>query len=161
RKHGADQPLPAAAVARRHDAADHREREREEAAGAEALDAAEDDELGHVLGGAAERRPDEEDGDRDQHQRPAAVDVAQPARDRHRQAVPHSAGTPTAVRPRSRSSAIAAAMPRAPTTSQRLSVSERRTRANTTEMKGWRFVKRLAREGPTLSMARYQRRLVR
>ena len=42
---GADQPLVAAAVARRDDLADRREREREEPAGADPLDGAEDDEL--------------------------------------------------------------------------------------------------------------------
>ena len=44
-KTDADQPLVAAAVARRDDHPDHRERQREEAAGADALDGAEDDEL--------------------------------------------------------------------------------------------------------------------
>ena len=43
REDGADQPLPAAAVARRDDRPDHREREREEAARADPLDRAEDD----------------------------------------------------------------------------------------------------------------------
>ena len=80
---GADQPLPAAAVARRHDRADHREREREEAAGADALDRAEDDELRHPLREAAERGADEEDRDRDQEQRPPPVDVAELAVERH------------------------------------------------------------------------------
>src|SRR5205807_4139277 len=61
RERGSDQPLVAAAVARRDDVADGGEREREEAAGPQTLDTAEDDQLGHVLGEAAERRADEED----------------------------------------------------------------------------------------------------
>src|SRR2546429_9798192 len=57
----ADQSLVVAAVARRDDAPDDREREREEPAGAEALDGAEDDQLRHPPLGAAESRPEEEE----------------------------------------------------------------------------------------------------
>src|SRR5207247_4653552 len=72
----------------------------------------------------------------------------------------HSAVTATGQR-RRRSSAIADAIPIAPTTSHRFSVSDSSTSANTTEMKGCRFVKRFAREGPTRSIAVYQSRFVR
>ncbi len=80
----ADQPLVAAAVARRDDHADRGEREREEPACAEALDGPEEDELGHVLREAAERRADEEDRDRDHEEGATAVDVAELAVERHR-----------------------------------------------------------------------------
>jgi hypothetical protein len=62
---------------------DHRERQREEASGADALDRAEDDELHHVLRQPAERRADQEDRDRDEEERLPAVDVAELAVERH------------------------------------------------------------------------------
>ena len=76
---GADQALVAASIAGRHDHADHRKRQREETAGADTLDGAEDHELPHVLCGSAERRAQEEDQDRDDEERLAPVDVAEPA----------------------------------------------------------------------------------
>ena len=79
----ADQALPAAAVARRDDVADHGEREREEPAGADALHRAEDDELRHRRREAAERRAEQEDDDREEEQVLAAVDVAELPVERH------------------------------------------------------------------------------
>ena len=79
----ADQALPAAAVARRDDVADHGEREREQPAGADALHRAEDDELGHRRREAAERRAEQEDDDREEEQVLAAVDVAELPVERH------------------------------------------------------------------------------
>src|SRR5829696_6627252 len=80
----ADQPLVAAAVARRHDHPDHREGQRKDPARADALDRAEDDELNHVLRRPAERRAEDEDRDRDDEERLAPVDVAEPPVQRHR-----------------------------------------------------------------------------
>ena len=62
---GAEEALVLAAVARRDDVADDGDRRREQAAGAETLQRAERDQLGHVLRDAAQRRADEEDDDRD------------------------------------------------------------------------------------------------
>ncbi len=79
----ADQALPAAAVARRHDVADHGQREREEPAGADSLNRAEDDQLRHRRREAAERRADQEDDDREEEEVLAAVRVAELAVQRH------------------------------------------------------------------------------
>ncbi len=81
---GADQPLPAAAIPRRHDVADHGEREREDPARAEALHRAKEHELRHRLGHAAERRAEQEEDDREDEQVLAAVDVAELPVQRHR-----------------------------------------------------------------------------
>ena len=59
-EHGAEQALVLAALGRREQVADDRERDREERAGADALDAPEQDELAHVLAQAGQRRTDEE-----------------------------------------------------------------------------------------------------
>jgi hypothetical protein len=81
---GADQALVAAPVGRRDDVPDGRDREREQAAGADPLHAAEDDELRHRLREPAEQRADEEDHDREEDQRAPAVDVAELPPQRHR-----------------------------------------------------------------------------
>ena len=57
----AEEPLVPAPLAGRDDVADHRDRRHDQPAGAEALEGAEGDQLGHVLREAAEHRPDEED----------------------------------------------------------------------------------------------------
>ena len=64
--------------------ADDREADREQRARAEALDAPEDDQLGHVLAEARQRRADQEDRDADHQHRLAAVEVGQLAVERHR-----------------------------------------------------------------------------
>ena len=73
----AEEPLVPAAVARRDDVADDRDRRREQAARAETLERAERDQLGHVLRDPAERRADEEDHDRDLQRHLAPVEVAE------------------------------------------------------------------------------------
>src|SRR5205085_248471 len=83
REDAPDQALVAASVARRDDAPDDREREREEPTGAEALERAEDDQLRHPPRRAAERRADEEEPDRDEEERPPPVDVAELPVQRH------------------------------------------------------------------------------
>ena len=79
---GEEVALVLGALPRRHDVADDRQREREQAAGAEALDGAEGGELPHRLGEAAQHRADDEDGDRGDEERPAAVEVGQLAVER-------------------------------------------------------------------------------
>ena len=82
-EHGAEEALVLAALGGREDVADDGERDREQRAGAEALDAAEQDELPHLLGQAAQQpsrsrkmpTPMQED-------RPAAEEVGQLAVDR-------------------------------------------------------------------------------
>jgi hypothetical protein len=54
-EHGAEQALVAAPLLRAEQVADDRQRDREQGAGAQALDAAERDELAHGLGDAGER----------------------------------------------------------------------------------------------------------
>ena len=54
-EYAAEETLVAAAIARRHDVADDRDRGDDEAAAAEALDDAEGDQLGKVLRQAAQR----------------------------------------------------------------------------------------------------------
>ena len=73
----AEQPLVAAAFPGRYDVADDRHRQHHQPAAAEPLERAEADELGHVLGGAAQRGTGEEDDDRGLEQLLAAVLVAQ------------------------------------------------------------------------------------
>ncbi len=83
-EHGKEVALVLRSVARRHDVADDRQREREQAAGAEALVGAERGKHVHrgrerTGGGAGD-----EDGDRDEEERLAAVEVGQLAVERRR-----------------------------------------------------------------------------
>ena len=73
----AEVALVLAALARRDDVADDGERRHHQAAGAEALQRAERDQLAHVLREAAEHRADEEDHDRRLQDLLAAVEVAE------------------------------------------------------------------------------------
>ena len=66
----------------REQVADDRERDREQCAGADALDAPEEDEHPHVLAEAGQGRADQEDHDADHEDRLAAVDVGQLAPER-------------------------------------------------------------------------------
>ncbi len=87
----AEEPLVPAAIARRDDVPDHRDRDDDEAAGTEPLQCTERDELGHVSALSAQRGADEEDDDRRLDHDLAAVQVAelpvQRPRDRRRQQV--------------------------------------------------------------------------
>ena len=65
REHGAHVALVAAALAGRDDVADDRHRERHQAAGADALQAAERDQLDHALREAGQRRSEQEHDDRE------------------------------------------------------------------------------------------------
>ena len=76
-EHRAEHALVLAAVARRDDVADDGDRRHQQAARAEALEAAERDQLGHVLRDAAERGADEEGHDRDLEHDLASVEVAE------------------------------------------------------------------------------------
>ena len=76
-EHGQEVALVAGPLPRRHDVADDRQRHREQAAGADALDRAERGQLVHRPGQAAERGADDEDRDGEQEERLAAVDVGQ------------------------------------------------------------------------------------
>ena len=78
-----EQPLIAAARARRDDHADRRVREREQPSRAHPLDDAEGDELVHRLREAAQRRAEEEDRDRNEPEEPPPVDVAELPVQRH------------------------------------------------------------------------------
>ena len=60
-EHGQEVALVLGALPRRDDVADDRQRQREQAAGAEALDRAERGELVHRVGEAAQQRADDED----------------------------------------------------------------------------------------------------
>ena len=81
---GAEEALVLAALGRREQVADDRERDREERAGAEALDAAEQDQLPHVLADRpGQGRADQEERDADHEHRLAAVEVGQLAVERH------------------------------------------------------------------------------
>ena len=88
---GPEEALVAAALGRREDVADDRQRHREEGAGAQSLDAAEQDELPHLLRQAAEHRTDQEDAHPNGEDDPPAEDVGQlpvdRAADRGRQQV--------------------------------------------------------------------------
>ena len=66
----------------REQVADDRERDREQRAGADALDAPEQDQLLHVLRQAGQGRADQEDDDADDEHRLAAVEVGQLAPER-------------------------------------------------------------------------------
>ncbi len=65
-EHRAEQALVAAALPGRDHVRDDRERQRHQTAGAEALDAPGDDQLGHVLRQAGQQRADQERADREQ-----------------------------------------------------------------------------------------------
>ena len=82
REDPSEQPLVPATLARAEEVADDCERDREDRAGAEALDATEQDELPHLLRQAAEQRSDEEEADADHHDRPPAEQVGELAVDR-------------------------------------------------------------------------------
>ena len=83
-EHHLDVALVAAALARRHEVGDDRHRERHQPAGAEALEAAEGDQLAEALREPAQRRAEQEDRDRGLEQALAAVQVGRttPQRDR-------------------------------------------------------------------------------
>ena len=81
-EHRAGQALPAAAVRRRHEVADRGDRERHQRAGAEPLDPAREDELGHRLRGRADDPAGHEQHDAADEEQPPAVHVGQPAVDR-------------------------------------------------------------------------------
>ena len=81
-EHRAEQALVLAALARAEEVTDDRERDREDRAGAQALEAAEDDELPHLLGEAAEQRAEEEEADADHDHRPPPELVGELAVDR-------------------------------------------------------------------------------
>ena len=83
-EHGADQAHVAAALPRRDDVGDDRLRADHQAAGADALQGAEGDQLGHRLAEAREHRAGEEDDDRRQEHGLAPVHVAELAVDRRR-----------------------------------------------------------------------------
>ena len=74
---GAEEALVLAPLRRREDVADDRQRDREQRAGAEALDAAGTDELPHLLRQAGQQRADQEDADAEQEDRPPAEEVGQ------------------------------------------------------------------------------------
>ena len=77
REHGADQAHVAAAIARRHDVGDDRLRADHQPARAHALQRAEGDQLSHRLAQPGQQRADQEDQDRGQEHRLAAVHVAE------------------------------------------------------------------------------------
>ena len=74
-EHGAEEALVLAALRRREDVGDDGQRDREQRAGAEALEAAEGEELPHLLAQAAEQGADQEDAHADEEDRPPAEDV--------------------------------------------------------------------------------------
>lgn len=76
-EHGAEESLVAAAFAGRDDVAHDRHRQHDQPAAAQALERAEADELGHVLGDATEDRADQEDDDGVLEELLAAVLVAE------------------------------------------------------------------------------------
>ena len=77
-----EQALVLAAFLGREQVTDDRQRDREQRAGADALDASEQDEHAHVLAQAAEGRAEQEDDDADHEDRLAAVDVRELAPER-------------------------------------------------------------------------------
>ncbi len=78
-----EEALVLAALLRREQVPDDGQCDREERAGADALDAAEDDELRHVLAETGEGRADEEDDDADHEDRLAPVKVRELAPEGH------------------------------------------------------------------------------
>ncbi len=83
-EHRAEVALVLAALARRDDVADDRERHHHQSARAEPLQGAEGDQLRHRLREAAEHRPDQEDHDRGLQDALAAVQVSELAVERAR-----------------------------------------------------------------------------
>ena len=83
-EHREEVALVAGALPGGDEVTEDRDRERHEATGAEALDAAVDRQLVHRVGGAGQQRAHHEDRDRDQVQRLAAVDVGELAVQRRR-----------------------------------------------------------------------------
>ena len=81
-EHREEVALVLGALPRRHDVADDGQRQREQAAGAEALDRAVERQLEHRLGQGAQHRADDEDRDRGREELLAAVDVGQLAVER-------------------------------------------------------------------------------
>ena len=81
-EHGPEEALVLAALLRAEQVADDRERDREQRACADALDAAEQDQHAHVLTEAGQRGADQEDDDADHVDRLAAVEVGQLAPER-------------------------------------------------------------------------------
>ena len=79
---GPEEAQVLAALGRRVQVGDDRERDREDGAAAEALEAAEQDELPHLLAEAGQDRRDEEQADREDDDRPPAEQVGQLAVDR-------------------------------------------------------------------------------
>ena len=76
-EHAAEQALVAAAVARRDEVADDGHRHDDQTAAAEPLDCSERDQLRHRLRQPAQRRPDQEEHERDLEDALAAVEVAE------------------------------------------------------------------------------------
>ena len=83
-EHREEVGLVAGALPGRDEVAEDRDRQRHEATGAEALDAAVGRQLVHRVGRAGQQRADDEDRDRDHVQRLAAVDVGELAVQRRR-----------------------------------------------------------------------------
>ena len=81
-EHGEEVALVLGALPRRDDVADDGQRQREQPAGAEALDGAVERQLEHRLRESAEHRADDEDRDRGREELLAAVDVGQLAVER-------------------------------------------------------------------------------
>jgi hypothetical protein len=79
-----EEALVAGAVPRRHDVADDRQGQREQAAGADALDGPEGGEHVHRCGRRARGRPDDEDRDGEQEEAAPTVDVGELAVERRR-----------------------------------------------------------------------------
>ena len=83
-EHGAEQALVTAALGWAEQVADDGQRDREQRAGADALQAAEDDQLFHALAQARKGGADQEDADPEQQEGPAAEQVGQLAVERAR-----------------------------------------------------------------------------
>ena len=81
-EHGAEQALVAAPLGRAEQVTDDGQRDREQRAGTEALQAAEDDQLLHRLAQAGQGGADQEDGDPEHQERLAAEQVGQLAVER-------------------------------------------------------------------------------
>ena len=77
-----EEALVLAPLGRREEIADHGQRDREDGAGAEPLEAARGDQLPHLLGQAGEGRADQEDADADHDHRAAPEQVGELAVDR-------------------------------------------------------------------------------
>ena len=79
---GAEEALVLAALGWSEDVADDGQRDREERAGTQALQPAEGDQLPHLLREPRQHRPDQEDQDADDEDRPPAEEVGELAVDR-------------------------------------------------------------------------------